>query len=306
MKSGSKLGITLVLFLALLILLLSSCGDGDQVVVFPDPNLEAAICEAIGKPIGDIYQSELEKLTLLRIPYGKDISDLTGLEHCSSLTDLQLDGQQIRDISPISSLTKLVNLDLGWNLIDDITPLSNLARPYWISLRENDISDITPLSNLTSLNWLDLGSNKIDDVSALSGLTNLTRLYLHYNQIDDITPLFGLPQLGTLWLDYNEIDDISVLVENTGIGKGDVVNLRNNPLNAMSVDVHIPQLNARGVMVCWSSIVAFPDPNLEAAVRETIGKPSGDIYISDLEDLMRFDAGGRGITDLSGLEYCAN
>ncbi len=48
MKLGSKLGITLVLFLALLILLLSSCGDGDQVVVFPDPNLEAAICEAIG------------------------------------------------------------------------------------------------------------------------------------------------------------------------------------------------------------------------------------------------------------------
>ena len=32
-------------------------------------------------------------------------------------------------------------------------------------------------------------------------------------------------------------------------------------------------------------VVTFPDPNLEAAIREAIGKPSGEIYDTDLESI---------------------
>ena len=38
----------------------------DEVITFPDANLEAVIREAISKPTGDIYQSDLEALTELR------------------------------------------------------------------------------------------------------------------------------------------------------------------------------------------------------------------------------------------------
>jgi internalin A len=54
------------------------------------------------------------------------------------------------------------------------------------------------------------------------------------------------------------------------------------------------------------SEVVFPDANLEAAIREKIGKPSGSIQQRDLEFLSDLEAHGRGITDLTGLEYCAN
>ena len=37
----------------------------DEVVTFPDANLEAAIRDAIPKPTGDIYQSDLDGLTEL-------------------------------------------------------------------------------------------------------------------------------------------------------------------------------------------------------------------------------------------------
>jgi len=53
-------------------------------------------------------------------------------------------------------------------------------------------------------------------------------------------------------------------------------------------------------------LVAFPDANLEAAIRDTIGKASGDIYESDLCSLRSLNAPDMGISDLSGLEYCVN
>jgi Leucine-rich repeat (LRR) protein len=50
-------------------------------------------------------------------------------------------------------------------------------------------------------------------------------------------------------LSYNNISDISPLVENSGLSLGDTVDLSNNPLSATSVNVYIPQLEARGVTV---------------------------------------------------------
>ena len=52
--------------------------------------------------------------------------------------------------------------------------------------------------------------------------------------------------------------------------------------------------------------VYFACPNLEAVVREAIGKPTGGIYPADLEGLTELEAEGRSITDLTGLDYCIN
>ena len=55
--------------------------------------------------------------------------------------------------------------------------------------------------------------------------------------------------------------------------------------------------------------ITFPDPKLEAAFREYLNKPEGLIYASDLEALTTFEddpEDPRGISDLTGLEYCVN
>ncbi|MBA7525851.1 hypothetical protein ES705_18009 [subsurface metagenome] len=52
--------------------------------------------------------------------------------------------------------------------------------------------------------------------------------------------------------------------------------------------------------------VTFPDSNLEAAIREAIGKPEGPIHTSELEGLSFLAASRRDITDLTRLEYCTN
>jgi len=173
-------------------------------VIFADPNLEAAVREAIAIPEGPIYPSDLEDLTVLPASE-KDIADLTGLEYC----------------------TNLIQLGLGRNQIDDISPLANLTSLTWLSLHHNQIDDISPLANLTNLTVLSSGWNQIEDISALANLTSLTELYLRSNQISDIRPL----------------------VQNEGLGTGDEVALNENPLSPDSINIYIPQLEARGVTV---------------------------------------------------------
>jgi len=72
-------------------------GDNDAEVAFADPNLEAAVREAIGIPEGSIYPSDLGELTSLNATE-KNIADLTGLEYCTNLTELNLSDK--RHLSP--------------------------------------------------------------------------------------------------------------------------------------------------------------------------------------------------------------
>lgn len=45
---------------------------------------------------------------------------------------------------------------------------------------------------------------------------------------------------------------------------------------------------------------------IEAAIRNKIDKPSGDISQSDLKSLFELDLSGSGIVDIAGLEYCTS
>jgi len=152
-------------------------------------------------------------------------------------------------------------------LISDISPLAGLTSLTELDLFYNQISDISPLAGLTSLTRLDLGYNQISDISPLLNLTSLTHLSLHDNQISDISPLASLTSLIELHLEANNISDIKPLVDNLGLGEGDWVVLRFNPLSDTSLDTYVPQLEARGVIVdyrdvswCFIATAAYGTP----------------------------------------------
>ena len=145
-----------------------------QVIDIPDPNLRAAVENALGKGSGDtITVADMARLKHLDARE-TNIIDLTGLEHATNLTELNLGGNNISNISPLADLTNLRQLWL-WN---------------------NNISDISPMVGLTNLVELVLPNNNISDISPLSGLTNLTGLWLAYNTISDISPLVANTGLG--------------------------------------------------------------------------------------------------------------
>lgn len=200
----------------------------EEVVTLPDPNLEAAIREAIGKPNGSIYPSDLAGLTQLNVSY-RDIADLTGLQYCVSLAVLDIAVNRISDVSPLTSLVNLTHLYL------------------WA----NEISNISAVGSLVNVTVLFLNQNHVNNISVLGSLTGLTGLELSYNEINDISPLASLTSLTGLGLGGNQIGDVSPLVQNEGLAEGDTVTLYDNPLSSDSISIYIPQLRARGVTVYW-------------------------------------------------------
>jgi hypothetical protein len=50
----------------------------------------------------------------------------------------------------------------------------------------------------------------------------------------------------------------------------------------------------------------FKDPNLETAIRQALNIPEAEITIQNMALLTAFDAGGKNISDLTGLEFAAN
>ena len=87
---------------------------------------------------------------------------------------------------------------------------------------------------MKNLNTLNLDINNISDLSPLSELTQLTVLRIHSNNISDISPLLALNLTGTEW-------------DSTGLY------LRNNPLSYVSINTHIPAMQAKGVEIAFDN-----------------------------------------------------
>ena len=187
-----------------------------DIVNFPDPGLEAAIRSAIGKPTGDIWNTDLVGLTHLNA-IGRSISNLEGIQYCIDLTELYLNSNQIVDITALSGLTNLRNLWLSHNPIVDISALSALTNLTELHLDNNQIVNLGALSSLTNLTELWLPENQIVDISPLASLTNLMYLFLHINQIVNISALSGLTNLINLDLQHNQIVNISALLGLTNL-----------------------------------------------------------------------------------------
>ena len=136
----------------------SSCGGDDpaldETVDFKDTNLKAKVCEALAKPKGiNLTRRDLAKLVNLEASESK-ISNLTGFEYATNLTELRFRGNKIGNVVRLAKLTKLTHLDLAANVIADVAPLAQLTNLTYLDLSENRIVDVAPLAKLTNLSRL--------------------------------------------------------------------------------------------------------------------------------------------------------
>tara|TARA_B100001964_G_scaffold214295_1_gene251798 strand:- start:39 stop:2408 length:2370 start_codon:yes stop_codon:yes gene_type:complete len=187
-----------------------------QAIEIPDPNLRQVLVQELGIDEGvQITKEYLATLVVLNARE-KSITDLTGLEYCTGLSDLSLEDNKISDLSPLANLTNLYLLSLGDNRISNLSPLANLTGLSQLYLKRNQISDLSPLANLINLSDLDLYSNRVKDLTPLAKLIWLEYLHLLGNsEITDISPLMGLTSLKRLKLNANEIYNIGFISEMT-------------------------------------------------------------------------------------------
>ncbi len=301
-----------------------------QTVNIPDANLLAAIRIALDKPTGDITDADMLLLTQFDAP-SAGIADLTGLEKATNLTSLKLVGNEISNLAPLSTLTKLTVLWLGSNQVSDLSPLSGLTDLGNLILANNQISDLSPLGSLTKLFLLRLDFNQVSDLSGLSSLEDNSWSLLDFrdNQISDLSPLSEFQSPGNFNLQNNQIVDLSPIsgfttTRNLSLSNNQITDLSPifgyTNLQDLSVDGNeinispgspdrsfIDGLILDGVDVDYipnadPNPVIIPDANLEAAIREIVGKPTGTITGKDVNSLTELDVRNRDIIDITGLE----
>ncbi len=220
----------------------------NQVVVFVDTALERVIRAAISKPTGDIHVSDLEPLQNL-IADEQNISDLSGIEHCSSLFALHLRGNHVTSLDPVSTLSELRILSVAANQVTDVSPLTPLTGLTQLLLGENTISDLGPLTGMTELevlrinntgateytplygmsglDWFDGSWNPVSNISFIAHFPDITQLWLSGCGISDLIPLTGRTSIRNLYLGYNQIATVSPL---SGLTNLEVLNLDNNQI----------------------------------------------------------------------------
>ena len=251
----------------------------------PDPNLRAAIAEALGKsPNAPITTEEMTRLGRLDVP-NRGIQDLTGLQFATNLRLLNLNWNQVSDLSPIAGLIELRDLWIHDNLLSDISPVRGLTNLTRLEFDESTVSDISPVRGLTNLTYLEFDHTLVSDISSVRGLTNLTHLEFHDTLVSDLSPVAGLINLKLIRAWDTPISDISPLA---GLINLEVLDFEGDNISDLSPVAGL--INLKRIDASWGSSISDLSPLAGLTKLEEIAMNAGKV--SDLTPL----------TDLTGLK----
>ncbi|MBC1826037.1 LPXTG cell wall anchor domain-containing protein [Listeria seeligeri] len=219
-------------------------------VNIPDQNLLTGLKKILTKPFAtSLTEGDLAQLDIAKINYSNPadayvpgkVSDLTGLEYATNMTQIDFSASNVSDLTPIlhlpnlkkitgvqtslrsldgiQNLPALEDLELGADYIQDFSPLleaENLTRfsynSYrWLSSDYSAISDLTILSEMQKLQVLDLTWNEVSDLSPLRGNDTINTLNLNHNKVQDLAPLEDMNNLVILYLNQNELTSLNDL-----------------------------------------------------------------------------------------------
>ena len=269
-----------------------------------DPNLRAAINEALDKPANARITTD-EMATLRHLEANnRDIENLTGLETAINLTDLSLSHNLISDLSPLRALTRLHHIGLEDNIISDLSPLAGLINLRGIHLHHNLIEDISPLSGLINAEWIGLGHNIVTDWSPLSGLKKLSGINMSHNPVADLAPLKDCLNLqyfhtwGTPILSLAPLSELPKLREISICG-GEIYDISALAKSASLKDLYLPGNEVRDISAL-ASLTGLKRLSLENNQISDLSPLSG------LTGLTWIDLHGNAITDVSPLTALSN
>ncbi len=275
-------------------------------VHLPDPNLRAAIAEALGKnPHGSITTEEMEGLGRL-VARNKGIRELAGLQFASNLSELHLEDNKISDLSPIAGLIELNRLDLNGNSISDLSPLKGLKNLTFLRLWGNRLllSDLSPVAGLVNLEYLRVVFSSVSDLSPVAGLINLKYLGVTDNNVSDLSPVAGLINLEELDFGNSPASDLSPLAG--------LINLKRiatwgNPVSDLSPLAGLPKLEIIGFGGAEVSDLKPLAGLTELEELYFAGNNISDISpLAGLTGLKRLDFRGNNISDISPLAGLTN
>ena len=206
----------------------------------PDPNLNEALHQELGKPLSqDIYFFELAGLTGTLYFDNKDISDAQGIQYCTGITGLSMQNNNLTSMPDFTYTTGLTNISLQYNDFTEFPMgLCNAPNLSSVNLSNNPIASVDAgISAFSSLDKLWLESCSFSSFpTELTTLPNLTELRLNDNDLGSIPPginslndlrvlylndtglsslpsqLYTMSSIKTLSLDDNSLDSLSTAI----------------------------------------------------------------------------------------------
>lgn len=340
------------LMLGILLLLLAALVYVDNLVhhiIFEDKGLASAVADSLHKysadPAGKLYSgkqvfSSLELATIRELDAsGRNIKDISGIEHLKNLERLNLRDNFVKDLSPLKGLKRLVKLNLRNNEIiclesinfhsirdlklkelnlrqnvrrergrqqrlSSISLLQDFKDLQILDLRDNFITDISPLKNLYSLRKLDLSENRPPPERVLGFVAGLEKERDNNGHTISMKNIAGLTNLETLKLrGINTGDQLFYLA---GLYKLEHLDLRNcsirdiAPLGGLT---NLKTLNLRDNQITdigmLSKLTKLSYLNLRGNAPLDIAGISGLINLKEL--ILRDVPAGNILENISGL-----
>lgn len=200
-------------------------------------------------------------------------------------------------VDAISDSLRVPVADLNTAEVSQIISLNAASR---------NISSIAGIEVLSYAGTLDLRDNQITDISPIAALANrLATVRLDNNAVQGIEPLASLAALRIVELANNQITDLSPLLTNVALNGegGDRIDVSNNPIDANSLNVVIPELQQRGSGIPILFDVPLADDALANAIRDSLNlAPASSITNVDARSVISLSAAGAGIQSIEGIE----
>jgi hypothetical protein len=222
-----------------------------QEVSIPDPNFNAVIREALGKPNGPLTQQDMLSLTGLSAIF-RNITNVQGLEAAQNLASLDLQDNRITSLNFPTNLTRLVFLDLSENRFPQLTLPSGMTNLTILRAELGGLTNVTLPAGLTKLTSLRLGFNQLPSLTLPADMTNLSVLSVYLNQLTNLTLPPTLTSLTNLNLDGNRLSSLNLPAGMTSLA---FLNLNNNQLTNLTLPPNLQQLI--GLFVAGNPLTTF-------------------------------------------------
>jgi len=248
------------------------------------------------KPSGALKNlSDLVYMPNLREIYlgGQEISDLSPLESCIQLTNVQvIRCPMVKDISFLSSSPRIwefISYDTG---IEDISALAKLPNLRALFLNGGFIKDLSPLRQMTALDCASLFNLPMSSPAELKNLPNLHSLTIRGIQLESLEGIENLKGLQYLDIAYTAVKDFSLLANHSAIKQLKISsdmekNLQSASHNNYQLIIETPD---------GTDTVVFNEALIEKAVRHTLGfNDEQPITLQDLSTVQALYIAGNDI-----------
>ena len=271
----------------------------EEPVEFADKEFKKAIQKELKKE--NIYQQDLDSITVLKIDGNKNIENAGDITTCRNVTELEITNCSITDLSFVGELEHIQSINLKGNNIVSLDGLQKATTLKEVILDNNYISDLEVLGQMEQLESLSLANNNISVLpDNLCNMDNLLYLNLSGNRLVDIAGLNGLINLIKLDISANKL---SKRIYMNNMPKLQNLNLSNNAFVEMDTLGELPQLEELDISDNYLSDLAFLEQyprlkEIDLSYNE-FGSLDGILKCNELEYL---NIQGTKITDVTYLQ----